>query len=43
MIEIRNGVMAETEKDLDFEKLLSFLEYLQKIGWIAFPDIKEMN
>lgn len=34
--EIRNWVMAETGKDLDFEKLLAFLGYLEQIDWITY-------
>lgn len=34
--EIRNWVMAETEKDLEFEKLLAYLDYLERIDWISY-------
>lgn len=34
--EIRKWVMAETEKELGFEQLLSYLGYLEQIGWITF-------
>jgi aminopeptidase YwaD len=34
--EIRNWVMAETGRDLDFEKLLDYLDYLEQIDWITY-------
>ena len=33
---IHNFVIAETEKDLEFEKLNTFLEFLKEIGWISY-------
>jgi aminopeptidase YwaD len=32
--EIKNSVEAETGDDLDIEKLISYLEFLESIGWI---------
>jgi aminopeptidase YwaD len=32
--EIKNSVEAETGGDLDIEKLISYMEFLQSIGWI---------
>ena len=34
--EIRNCVMAETGRDLEFEKLLLYLDYLKTILWITY-------
>jgi len=33
---IRNWVMAETDKDLDFAVLITYLEFLKAIGWITY-------
>lgn len=33
--DIRNWVMAETGRELDLENLLSYLGYLEKIGWVV--------
>jgi len=32
--EIKNSVEAETEADVDIEKLISYMEFLESIGWI---------
>ena len=34
--EIRNWVMAKTGRDLDFEKLIDYLGYLEQIDWITY-------
>ena len=34
--EIRNWAMAETGKNLDFEKLIGYLGYLEQIDWITY-------
>jgi len=32
---IRNLVIAETDRDLDFKSLMRYLDFLKAIGWIT--------
>jgi len=33
---IRNSVMAETDRDLDFAVLAKYLEFLKAVGWVTY-------
>lgn len=36
VVTIRNSVMAETGRDVDFNALVEYLEFLKAVGWIVY-------
>lgn len=36
LVTIRNSVMAETGRDVDFNALVKYLEFLKAVGWIVY-------
>ncbi len=36
VVKIRNAVMAETGRDVDFNALVKYLEFLKALGWIVY-------
>jgi hypothetical protein len=36
VVTVRNSVMAETNRDVDFNALVKYPEFLKALGWIVY-------